>query len=92
MEAHTTLFLTIVTKALLLKFSDDTPTKVFQRISETKELFGFREQMLMFLQTLYTREKRKRDASPENRSEWPLLSKRLKGVQNILKRSTSAFE
>jgi hypothetical protein len=88
MEAHTTLFLTVVIKALLTQFSEEEVTNVFQRITGTKELFAFREQLLLFLQALYVREKKKKDASPENQSEWPLLAERLKAVRQFMKRST----
>lgn len=88
MEAHTTLFLTLVVKTLLTQFGEEVTTKLFERITGTKELFTFREQLLLFLQTLYAREKKKKDASPESRQEWPLLAERLKAAKQLLKRST----
>lgn len=91
MEAHTTLFLTVVIKTLLTQFSEDVAIKVFARITETKELFTFREQLLVFLQTLYAREKSKRNADPESQSKWPLLAERLKSAQNLLKQSTTSI-
>jgi hypothetical protein len=96
MEAHTTLFLTLVIKTLLTQFGEDVTSKLFERITATKELFTFREQLLLFLQTLYMREKKKhkqqqKDAGntdPESLREWPLLAERLKMAKAIMKRST----
>jgi len=88
MEAHTMLFVSLIIKTLLMQFSEDVAANVFQRIANVKELFSYRERLILFLQTLSVREKQKKDLSEENRLQWPLLHERLKAATRILKNGT----
>lgn len=82
------LFVSLIIKTLLMQFSEDVAANVFQRIANVKELFSYRERLILFLQTLSVREKQKKDLSEENRLQWPLLHERLKAATRILKNGT----
>ncbi len=86
MEPRVTLFFTIFFKYLLTKFDEDKVLSMLKRITESKELFVLREQIVIFFQQLYAKEKKNRDT--EDKQAWALLSARLKMAKKVMKKST----